>query len=107
MPRRQGCQHPRLVSDDVPSEAASEAISARGRGVRCRPGHRTPRRMRRSKEAGLFASEAEPSESGAWSRWHLGRMARGHLNGYRGTSLTRKRTPLGPYRRPMHRVLRG
>ena len=24
---------------------------------------------------------------------------------YRGTSLTRKRTPLGPYRRPMHRVL--
>ena len=26
---------------------------------------------------------------------------------YRGTSLTRKRTPLGPYRRPMPRVLGG
>ena len=26
---------------------------------------------------------------------------------YRGTSLTRKRTPLGPYRRPMLRVLGG
>ena len=26
---------------------------------------------------------------------------------YRGTSLVRKRTPLGPYRRPMPRVLRG
>ena len=27
--------------------------------------------------------------------------------GYRGSSLTRKRTPRGPYRRPMPRVLRG
>ena len=26
---------------------------------------------------------------------------------YRGISLIRKRTPLGPYRRPMPRVLRG
>ena len=26
---------------------------------------------------------------------------------YRGTSLTRKRTPLGPYHRPMSRVLGG
>ena len=26
---------------------------------------------------------------------------------YRGTSLTRKRTPLGPYHRPMPRVLGG
>ena len=26
---------------------------------------------------------------------------------YRGTSLTKKRTPLGPYRRPMPRVLGG
>jgi len=26
---------------------------------------------------------------------------------YRGTSLTRKRTPLGPYRRPMPRILGG
>ena len=26
---------------------------------------------------------------------------------YRGTSLIRKRTPLGPYRRPMPRVLGG
>ena len=26
---------------------------------------------------------------------------------YRGSSLTRKRTPLGPYRRPMPRVLGG
>ena len=26
---------------------------------------------------------------------------------YRGTALTRKRTPLGPYRRPMPRVLGG
>ena len=26
---------------------------------------------------------------------------------YRGTSLTRKHTSLGPYRRPMPRVLRG
>ena len=26
---------------------------------------------------------------------------------YRGTSLKRKRTPLGPYRSPMHRVLGG
>ena len=26
---------------------------------------------------------------------------------YRGTSLIAKRTPLGPYRRPMHRVLGG
>ena len=26
---------------------------------------------------------------------------------YRGTSLARKRNPLGPYRRPMPRVLRG
>ena len=30
-----------------------------------------------------------------------------HLFGYRGTSLIRKRTPLGPYRRPMPRVLEG
>ena len=29
------------------------------------------------------------------------------LGTYRGTSLTRKRTPLGPYRRPMPRVLGG
>ena len=28
-------------------------------------------------------------------------------NVYRGTSLTRKRTPLGPYRRPMPRILGG
>ena len=28
-------------------------------------------------------------------------------SGYRGTSLTRKGNPLGPYRRPMPRVLRG
>ena len=27
------------------------------------------------------------------------------LPAYRGTSLTRKRTPLGPYRKPMPRVL--
>ena len=27
--------------------------------------------------------------------------------GYRGASLTRKRAPLGPYRRPMPRILRG
>ena len=26
---------------------------------------------------------------------------------YRGTQLTRKRTPLGPYRRPMPRVIGG
>ena len=26
---------------------------------------------------------------------------------YRGTSLTRKRTPIGPYRRPMSSVLGG
>ena len=26
---------------------------------------------------------------------------------YRGTSLTRERTPLGPYRRPLPRVLAG
>ena len=30
-----------------------------------------------------------------------------HSQAYRGTSLTRKRTPLGPYRRPMPRVLGG
>ena len=29
------------------------------------------------------------------------------LGHYRGTSLTRKRPPLGPYRRPMPRVLGG
>ena len=29
------------------------------------------------------------------------------VNRYRGSALTRKRTPLGPYRRPMPRVLRG
>ena len=28
-------------------------------------------------------------------------------NQYKGTSLTKKRTPLGPYRRPMPRVLEG
>ena len=28
-------------------------------------------------------------------------------DGYRGTSLIRKRTPLGPYRRPMPKVLGG
>ena len=28
-------------------------------------------------------------------------------NGYRGTSLIRKRKPLGPYRRPMRRGLGG
>ena len=35
-------------------------------------------------------------------------MSEAHLqkmNRYRGTSFTRKRTPLGPYRRPMSRVL--
>jgi len=26
---------------------------------------------------------------------------------YRGTSLIKKRTPIGPFRRPMHRVTRG
>ena len=31
----------------------------------------------------------------------------GPHNLYTGTSLTRKRTPLGPYRRPMPRVLEG
>ena len=30
-----------------------------------------------------------------------------HMARYRGTSLKRKRTPLGPYRRPMPRVVRG
>ena len=30
-----------------------------------------------------------------------------HSNLYRGTSLMRKRTPLGPYRTPMTRVLGG
>ena len=30
-----------------------------------------------------------------------------HLSTYRGTSFIRKRTPLGPYRRPMTRVLGG
>ena len=30
-----------------------------------------------------------------------------NANSYRGTSLTGKRTPLGPYRRPMPRVLGG
>ena len=30
-----------------------------------------------------------------------------HIWGYRGTSLTRKCTPLGPYRRPVTRVLGG
>jgi len=29
------------------------------------------------------------------------------VQGYRGTSLIRKRNPLGPYRRPMSRVLEG
>ena len=29
------------------------------------------------------------------------------LRAYMGTSLTRKRTPLGPYRRPVPRVLGG
>ena len=46
---------------------------------------------------------------------YIGRWARSHpLSGqeraqlaYRGTSLTRKRSPLGPYRRPMPRVLGG
>ena len=32
-------------------------------------------------------------------------LIRWGLHVYRGTSLTRKRTPLGPYRRPMPRVL--
>ena len=31
----------------------------------------------------------------------------GGASDYRGTSLTRKRTSLGPYRRPMPRVLGG
>ena len=31
----------------------------------------------------------------------------GEAEDYRGTSLTRKRTPLGPYRRPMPRVRGG
>ena len=30
-----------------------------------------------------------------------------HTVGYRGTLVTGKRTPLGPYRRPMSRVLGG
>ena len=29
------------------------------------------------------------------------------FNDYRGSLLVRKRNPLGPYRRPMHRVLGG
>jgi hypothetical protein len=29
------------------------------------------------------------------------------IQGYRGTSLIRKRTPLGPYSRPMRKVLEG
>ena len=29
------------------------------------------------------------------------------MSAYRGTSLTRNRTPLGPYRRPMPRILEG
>ena len=39
-------------------------------------------------------------------RAHLGALYRLYL-GYRGTSLIRKRNPLGPYRRPMPRVLEG
>ena len=34
-------------------------------------------------------------------------MSRAEVSPYRGTSLTGKRTPPGPYRRPMPRVLRG
>ena len=34
-------------------------------------------------------------------------ISREKLSSYRGTSLTRKRTPLGPYRRLMTRVLGG
>ena len=30
-----------------------------------------------------------------------------NIDRYRGTSLTRKRNPLGPYRRPVPRVLGG
>jgi len=39
---------------------------------------------------------------------HASIQARRHTGkGYRGTSLIRKRTPLGPYSRPMHRGLRS
>ena len=45
-----------------------------------------------------FFSGLNPPES--WCSW-------GGAFAYRGTSLTRKRIPLGPYRRPMPRVLGG
>ena len=35
----------------------------------------------------------------------LGKVAM--ASGYRGTSFTRNHSPLGPYRRPMPKVLRG
>ena len=37
----------------------------------------------------------------------LPQRAGGRIPPYRATSRTRKRTPLGPYRRPMPRVLGG
>ena len=48
----------------------------------------------------------DPSSIGACSKSAIDTR---HLvcTGFRGTSLTRKRTHLGPYRRPMPRVLVG
>ena len=62
--------------------------------------HRAPRMARRR------ALEASRSSTRGCTQ---GRMPASPPNApvYRGTSLTRKRTPLGPYRGPMPRILGG
>jgi len=50
----------------------------------------------------VFEIESERVEGGGCAVWSCERV-----RVYRGTSLTRTCTPLGPYRGPMPRVLRG
>jgi hypothetical protein len=70
-----------------------------------------PHRMAETPVSSLFlivetCPEANVSRSG-----HIPQVASSQYpptaQGYRGTSLIRKRIPLGPYRRPMPRVLGG
>ena len=54
-----------------------------------------------------FFDEAFPGSSGAVVPCASQRTAPPHQGAYISTSLIRNRTPLGPYRRPMPRILGG
>jgi len=75
-----------------------------GQGVKSDP-QEVPRQV-----LGPYGRAYEPTghlRDNEHKRTHEPRPGRETVHMYRGTSLTKKRTPLGPYRRPMPRVLGG